>query len=167
MLFRSNSFNGSDNICPNLAMVSTAGLTVGDKVTVRLVYKYTNIVAVTGKTAAAWLQGAGNITEWKSGTFVSNQCIALSGSGEKVIKYSFTITSDMIKNQCWYVNIRHDGVKSGSVQWKEFKVEKGNIATDWTPAPEDGIASVDVEYYLSNSATALRSEEHTSELQSH
>lgn len=150
-----NSFNGSDNICPNLAMVSTAGLTVGDKVTVRLVYKYTNIVAVTGKTAAAWLQGAGNITEWKSGTFVSNQCIALSGSGEKVIKYSFTITSDMIKNQCWYVKIRHDGVKSGSVQWKEFKVEKGNIATDWTPAPEDGIASVDVEYYLSNSATAL------------
>ena len=150
-----NSFNGGDNICPNLATVSTTGLTVGDKVTVRLVYKYTNIVAVTGKTAAAWLQGDGNITEWKSGTFVSNQRIALSGSGEKVIKYSFAITSDMIKNQCWYVNIRHDGVKSGSVQWKEFKVEKGNIATDWTPAPEDGIASVDVEYYLSTSATAL------------
>lgn len=150
-----NSFNGGDNICPNLATVSTAGLTVGDKVTVRLVYKYTNIVAVTGKTAAAWLQGAGNITEWKSGTFVSNQRIALSGSGEKVIKYSFVITSDMIKNQCWYVNIRHDGVKSGSVQWREFKVEKGNIATDWTPAPEDNIASVDVEYYLSTSATAL------------
>lgn len=150
-----NSFNGGYNICPNLATVSTAGLTVGDKVTVRLVYKYTNIVAVSGKTAAAWLQGAGNITEWKSGTFVSNQRIALSGSGEKVIKYSFAITSDMIKNQCWYVSIRHDGVKSGSVQWKEFKVEKGNIATDWTPAPEDGIASVDVEYYLSTSATAL------------
>lgn len=150
-----NSFNGGDNICPNLATVSTTGLTVGDKVTVRLVYKYTNIVAVTGKTAAAWLQGAGDITELKSGTFVSNQRIALSGSGEKVIKYSFAITSDMIKNQCWYVNIRHDGVKSGSVQWKEFKVEKGNIATDWTPAPEDGIASVDVEYYLSTSATAL------------
>lgn len=150
-----NSFNGGDNICPNLATVSTAGLTVGDKVTVRLVYKYTNIVAVTGKTAAAWLQGAGNITEWKSGTFWSNPRIVLSGSGEKVIKYSFAITSDMIKNQCWYVNIRHDGVQSGSVQWKEFKVEKGNIATDWTPAPEDGIASVDVEYYLSNSATAL------------
>lgn len=150
-----NSFNGGDNIYPNLATVSTTGLTVGDKVTVRLVYKYTNIVAVTGKTAAAWLQGAGNITEWKSGTFVSNQRIALSGSGEKVIKYSFAITSDMIKNQCWYVNIRHDGIQSGSVQWKEFKVEKGNIATDWTPAPEDNIASVDVEYYLSTSASAL------------
>ena len=40
-----------------------------------------------------------------------------------------------------------------TVQWE--KLEEGNIATDWTPAPEDGIASVDVEYYLSNSATAL------------
>ncbi len=150
-----NSFNGGDNICPSLAHVYLKGLSVGDKVTVRLVYKYANIVAVTGKQAAAWLQGAGNITEWKSGTFWSNPSIVLSGSGEKVIKYSFMVTSDMVKNQYWIVSIRHDGVKSGSVQWKEFKVEKGNIATDWTPAPEDGIASVDVEYYLSTSATAL------------
>lgn len=150
-----NSFNGNDNICPSLSHVYLKGLSVGDKVTVRLVYKYINIVAVTGKTADAWIQGFGNITEWKSGTFASNPSIVLSGSGEKIIKYSFVITSDMIKNQYWGVSIRHDGIQSGSVQWKEFKVEKGNIATDWTPAPEDGIASVDVEYYLSTSATAL------------
>lgn len=165
-----NSFNGGDNICPNLATVSTAGLTVGDKVTVRLVYKYTNIVAVTGKTAAAWLQGAGNITEWKSGTFWSNPRIVLSGSGEKVIKYSFAITSDMIKNQCWYVNIRHDGVQSGSVQWKEFKVENGNAffkllsyvsskgatgATGATGVAGKGVTSIVEQYYKSTSATAL------------
>ncbi|MDD5966108.1 MAG: hypothetical protein PUC28_04890 [Blautia sp.] len=150
-----NSFNGGDNICPSLAHVYLKGLSVGDNVTVRLVYKYTNIVAVTGKAAIVYIQGAGNITEWKSGDFTRCPSIALSGSGEKIIKYSFVITSDMIKNQYWDVNIRHDGIQSGSVQWKEFKVEKGNIATDWTPAPEDGIASVDVEYYLSTSATAL------------
>lgn len=40
-----------------------------------------------------------------------------------------------------------------TVQWE--KLEEGNIATDWTPVPEDGIASVDVEYYLSTSASAL------------
>lgn len=132
-----NSFNGNDNICSSLAHVYLKGLSVGDKVTVRLVYKYTNIVAVTGKAAIAWIQGAGNITEWNSGTFTGSPNIVLSGSGEKIIKYSFVITSDMIKNQYWNVNIRHNGVQSGSVQWKEFKVEKGNIATDWTPAPED------------------------------
>lgn len=53
-----------------------------------------------------------------------------------------------------------DNIKS--VYFKHLKVEKGNKATDWTPAPEDvnsaintKIASVDVEYYLSTSATSL------------
>ena len=36
-----------------------------------------------------------------------------------------------------------------------MKLEKGNIATDWTPAPEDEIKTVSTEYYLSTSATAL------------
>lgn len=47
------------------------------------------------------------------------------------------------------------GDKSVTVQACGLKFEKGNIATDWTPAPEDNIAKVDVEYYLSTSATAL------------
>ena len=38
---------------------------------------------------------------------------------------------------------------------KNIKLEKGNIATDWTPAPEDALDTVDVEYYLSTSATSL------------
>lgn len=40
-------------------------------------------------------------------------------------------------------------------QFKNLKLEEGNIATDWTPAPEDSLASVDVEYYLSTSQTSL------------
>ncbi|WP_288646216.1 hypothetical protein [uncultured Pediococcus sp.] len=36
-----------------------------------------------------------------------------------------------------------------------MKLEKGNIATDWTPAPEDEIKTVSTEYYLSTSATSL------------
>lgn len=35
------------------------------------------------------------------------------------------------------------------------KLEIGTKATDWTPAPEDSIARVDVEYYLSTSNTSL------------
>lgn len=53
------------------------------------------------------------------------------------------------------VDIHSNGSTQYSYKYWDFKVEKGNIATDWTPAPEDGIASVDVEYYLSTSATAL------------
>lgn len=36
-----------------------------------------------------------------------------------------------------------------------FKLERGNKATDWTPAPEDSIAKVDIEYYLSTSDKSL------------
>ncbi len=40
-------------------------------------------------------------------------------------------------------------------QFKNLKLERGNVATDWTPAPEDSLESVDVEYYLSTSQTSL------------
>lgn len=149
------AFNGGDNNCPPLANVYLKGLSVGDKVTCRIVYKYTNIVPVSGKTIGCAVQGSGNVTGWTNGTFGGRGFSGISGSGEKELRWSFTVDANMIKNQYWAVNIRHDWVQSGSVQWKEFKVEKGNIATDWTPAPEDSIASVDVEYYLSTSATAL------------
>lgn len=45
-----------------------------------------------------------------------------------------------------------------SYSWNDnykAKLEKGNKPTDWSPAPEDAIATVDVEYYLSTSATSL------------
>lgn len=45
---------------------------------------------------------------------------------------------------------------------RNVKIEKGNMATDWTPAPEDvqvqidaSVKSVDVQYYLSTSETEL------------
>lgn len=42
-----------------------------------------------------------------------------------------------------------------SYQFKNLKIEKGNTATDWTPAPEDYVSFVDVEYYLSTSPISL------------
>ena len=132
-----SSFSGVTNTCPYLAKVLTDGLSVGDTVTVRLVYKYTNIVATSGQTASAWIQGSGNVTEWNSGSFRGSPRKTLSGSGEHTFLYSFTITENHLKNTYWSTYIRHDYVQSGSVQWKLYKVEKGNKATDWTPAPED------------------------------
>lgn len=38
---------------------------------------------------------------------------------------------------------------------RHVKGEFGTVPTDWTPAPEDSLASVDVEYYLSTSQTSL------------
>lgn len=55
-------------------------------------------------------------------------------------------------------NTYFTGMNSGtgvSYQFKNLKIEKGNMATDWTPAPEDYVSFVDVEYYLSTSPTSL------------
>lgn len=48
-----------------------------------------------------------------------------------------------------------DATAKVTFRMKNVKLEKGNKATDWAPAPEDNIAKVDVEYYLSTSATSL------------
>lgn len=137
-----SSFNGGTNKTAYVANVLTDGLKVGDTVTVRLLYKYTDIVAASGKTAQCWLQGSGNVTEWSGGGFNSSSKLTLSGSGEYEFLYSFTINTNHLKNSSWSVSIRHDYVQSGSVQWKMFKVEKGTKATDWTPAPEDVDSSI-------------------------
>jgi hypothetical protein len=136
-------FTGGTNISPTVSKVLTDGLNVGDTVYVKMIYKYTDIVAASGQTAKCNLQGEGNVTGWSPGAFYGSSKINISGSGEYTFLYSFTVTADHLKNTYWQLSVRHDYVQSGSVQWKMLKVEKGTKATDWTPAPEDVDTSID------------------------
>lgn len=52
-------------------------------------------------------------------------------------------------------NTYSDGTANVTGKFWNLKLERGNNATDWTPAPEDSLESVDVEYYLSTSQTSL------------
>ena len=131
------AFSGVTNTSPSVGTVLTDGLKAGDTLTVRLIYKYTDIVAATGQTAQCWIQGSGDVTGWNAGSFSGSPRLTLSGSGEYEFLYNIKITADHVKNSKWSVAIRHDYVQSGSIQFKMFKVEKGNKATDWSPAPED------------------------------
>jgi len=131
------SFNGVENTCFDLGQVTCKGIAIGDVVTVHLYIKYTDIVPASGQTARIWLQGPGNITVWNDGFFAPSELKAISGSGEFEFLYSFTMSSNMYINTYWTCALRTDYIKSGSIQYKAFKVEKGNKATDWTPAPED------------------------------
>lgn len=131
-------FNGKVNICIFNTKVLTKGLSVGDTVIFKIVYRYNDIVPVKDKTVHIGLQGSGNVTNWGAGGFIGgNMLSGITGSNEGVYTNQFVITEDHLKNEYWNVSIQHDYIQSGSVQYKLFKVEKGNIATDWTPAPED------------------------------
>lgn len=69
-----------------------------------------------------------------------------------VVKSAATLPSGTSQNTYFTGMNSNVGV---SYQFKNLKIEKGNMATDWTPAPEDYVSFVDVEYYLSASATSL------------
>lgn len=131
------NFNGSTNICFYNKRVYLDGLKAGDTITAHMYIKYDNLVAASEETIQIWLQGSGNVTLWDSGTFPASSRQSLSGSGVCEILYSATVYKDSEKNQYWECCIRTDYIQSGSMQIKSFKVEKGNKATDWTPAPED------------------------------
>lgn len=131
------SFSGVENTCFGLGQVTCKGIAIGDVVTVHLYIKYTDIVPASGQTARIWIQGSGNITAWGNGGFGPSEYKSISGSGEFEFLYSFTMSSAMYINTYWNCALRTDYIASGSIQYKAFKVEKGNKATDWTPAPED------------------------------
>lgn len=69
-----------------------------------------------------------------------------------VVKSAATLPSGISQNTYFTGMNSNVGV---SYQFKNLKIEKGNTATDWTPAPEDYVSFVDVEYYLSTSPISL------------
>lgn len=97
--------------------------------------------------------------------FDRNEAITLviPSSGLKIDtswkKYSFTFTthaessSEPLRFYAYVGTGAYD--EDTALLIANVKLEKGNKPTDWTPAPEDSIAKIDVEYYLSTSATSL------------
>lgn len=105
----------------------------------------------------------------QNGSSTSHLSIGYGGWGSNVItgsstktKYSYTFnTGSNTAALRIYINLSLTAAGQ-NFYVKLPKLEKGNKATDWSPAPEDvdsainaKIASVDVEYYLSTSATSL------------
>lgn len=132
-------FSGTTNFTKHVADVYLDDLSVGDKVTVQIIYQYSGLTATN---ATCWLQGSGDVTGWTGGTFYGSPALVRMQTGTDLksgsAKYTFTIDSTMKKNRYWYVSYRFDNVNRGTwFQWLKFKVEKGEVATPWTPALED------------------------------
>ena len=100
---------------------------------------------------------AGEIYTWTvNGTFTNATMIScyfgggiygtpfrdIPGNGTHTISYTFTVNTDMVANDnALDVYVRDESNKptigdaTAIINWA--KLEKGNLATDWTPAPED------------------------------
>lgn len=107
---------------------SELGLTTNDYVTLSFDYSYTN-----GK-ANGTIKFGTNASPWEYfGTLITTT----AGSNSGHIESSYKVTSALAACTGNGLRIRTDGCNGMTLTVSNVKLEKGNKATDWTPAPED------------------------------
>ena len=151
-----NGFNGGTNQTKKVGKFYLSSLNVGDWVTVFVNYQYQNI---SGTNPSIILQADGDKTSWDYEIFPGRDWQKLQTSSNLnygAFKWSFQINENALKNTYLNLNFRVDNAKGGWIQWCNLKIEKGKIATPWSPAPND-LATQSAFSELSQSLEGLRS----------
>lgn len=130
------------NICRSICVVSIPNtFKSGAVFTTTIEVEWTNFSA-SGGTFSIWMQGSQDGGWNYSNPFTYNLLHINSTSGSKVFtvtnKWNGEATNYEIAFRCDYSS------GSGKLRWRRLKVESGNKATDWSPAPEDQVSKGDV-----------------------
>lgn len=130
------------NICRSICNVSIPNtFKSGSVFTTTIEVEWTNFSA-SGGTFSIWMQGSQDGGWNYSNPFTYNLLNINSTSGSKVFtvtnKWNGEATNYEIAFRCDYSS------GSGKLRWRRLKVESGNKATDWSPAPEDQVSKGDV-----------------------
>ena len=142
------------NVCVDIKSFTIPdNCSVGDIFTTAIEIEWTGFKSSSAGTFVLCSQGSQDGT-WTHGNPFANGLFRITSESGKQIctltkKWDGSCKKYMISMRCDYSS------GSGKIRWRRLKIEKGNMATDWTPAPEDYVSFVDVEYYLSTSATSL------------
>lgn len=122
-----------------LHVVLADGLKAGDKLLVSMEYSIDDVVRYGNSNITANLQAFADITQWDERGTPFNRSIGnlQVGQNYRITRFEVVLTSEMVKNNYWNLEIRVDGARSCKAHTKKCKIEVGNIYTDWTPAPED------------------------------
>lgn len=142
------------NVCVDIkSFTMPDNCSVGDIFTTAIEIEWTGFKSSSAGTFALWSQGSQDGTWTHDNPFAKGLFRITSESGKQICtltkKWDGSCKKYMISMRCDYSS------GAGKIRWRRLKIEKGNMATDWTPAPEDYVSFVDVEYYLSTSATSL------------
>lgn len=137
--FISRSGGNGNNLHADLHKVLSSGFKAGDTVHVRMEISIDDVQRFNDKQIVAILQSYGDVTNWtRTGrTFDYNIGTLQSGNNWRLIEFNTVMTEEMLTNNSWMLNLRVDGASSYKVHTKSVKVEKGNVASAWSPAPED------------------------------
>ncbi len=159
-----NNFNGTSNQTKAIGKFYLDGLTAGDWVTLHLDYQYQNL---SGSNLAILVQGCGDKTGWSYEPFNLPWQSLQASSNVKWGSFNktFQVTNEALKNYYFTVQIRIDNAQGGWFQWRNFKIEKGKVATPWSASPND---YTNLQSQISQTAGTIRSEitDKTTNLQS-
>ena len=109
--------NSKAKECLTLSLdVKTTGWTTG---TIRFFFNFRNSSQNTTNATSTYA----NISD-------DGKWVRLKGS-------VFTATGEVEKNKVLLVFVGNDVNNGTIIEYKNLKIEKGNVATDWSPAPED------------------------------
>ena len=130
------------NRCRSICVVSIPNtFKSGAVFTTTIEVEWTNFSA-SGGTFSIRMQGSQDGGWNYSNPFTYNLLNINSTSGSKVFtvtnKWNGEATNYEIAFRCDYSS------GSGKLRWRRLKVESGNKATDWSPAPEDQVSKGDV-----------------------
>ena len=130
------------NICRSICNVSIPNtFKSGAVFTTTIEVEWINFSA-SGGAFSIWMQGSQDGGWNYSNPFTYNLLNINSTSGSKVFtvtnKWNGEATNYEIAFRCDYSS------GSGKLRWRRLKVESGNKATDWSPAPEDQVSKGDV-----------------------
>ena len=137
--FISRSGGNGVNLHADLHKILSSGFKAGDTVHVRMEISIDDVQRFNDKQIVAILQSYGDVTNWaRAGrTFDYNIGTLQPGNNWRLIEFDTVMTEEMLRNNSWMLNLRIDGASSYKVHTKAVKVEKGNVASAWSAAPED------------------------------
>lgn len=137
--FISGESGVGSNLRIPLHVVLADGLKAGDKLLVSMEYSIDDVVRFGNSNITANFQAFADITQWDGRGTPFNQNIGTLQTGQnyRIARFEVELTSEMVKNNYWNLEIRVDGARSCKAHTRKCKIEVGNIYTDWTPAPED------------------------------
>lgn len=128
-------------------------LKAGDTVTIGYTIKNNGI-----QSGTFLIQAPGDSMGWNAGYIVLNQydiAKACPDGATATLIQHYTLTADNLKNGSFNFQIRTDYFPAGTLSYKGLFVKKGNLATDWSPAPEDTDQAISK---VSQTADAIRAD---------
>ena len=120
-----SSFSNKTNDCIDIGEFILHDIKANDRIKLSFTIEYSNLEVDTSQDYTMYGQGSGDETKWSPGMHFSH--FKLSGSGTYSYEGYLTLSSEQANNTFFYMHLRTDYIKSGSITIKDIRITKETI----------------------------------------